>query len=239
MGNAKYQDLADDLGLSCAVVRDGVENYFQDNQAWLCDRGNHSKWNAVRVDRLIATKTIATDKWLSKAVELGPLSSSVTTQPASTLKTTTFQMRQGTSGFTTMAKYQDMADDLGLSCAVVRDVVENYFQDNQQWLCERGNHSKWNAVRVDRLIATKTIATDKWLSKAVELGYVPRHVVQEIGKDNVNVQQTIILRGDNTAGTNTQNNDFPNATRDLRIHYDAIRDQIESAARVDWDIPQA
>ncbi|KAA8898543.1 hypothetical protein FN846DRAFT_910013 [Sphaerosporella brunnea] len=71
MGNAKYQELADDLGLSCAVVRDVIENYFQDNQEWLCDRGNHSKWNAVRVDRLIATKTIATDKWLSKAVELG------------------------------------------------------------------------------------------------------------------------------------------------------------------------
>ncbi|KAA8902541.1 hypothetical protein FN846DRAFT_986796, partial [Sphaerosporella brunnea] len=71
MGNAKYQNLADDLGLPSAHVRDVVENYFQENEEWLCDRGNHSKWNAVRVDRLIATKTIATDKWLSKAVELG------------------------------------------------------------------------------------------------------------------------------------------------------------------------
>jgi hypothetical protein len=54
-----------------------------------------------------------------------------------------------------------------------------------------------------------------------------RDVIREIGID---AQQTIILRGDNTAGTNALNNGFPNATRHLRIRYHALRDAIETGS---------
>ncbi|KAA8914078.1 hypothetical protein FN846DRAFT_1013848 [Sphaerosporella brunnea] len=71
MGNSNYKDLSEDLGLDSIKVREDLENYFIANEQWLCDRANHTKWNSGCVDRLIATKTITTDEWLQKAVELG------------------------------------------------------------------------------------------------------------------------------------------------------------------------
>ncbi|KAA8896512.1 hypothetical protein FN846DRAFT_921650 [Sphaerosporella brunnea] len=49
-------------------------------------------------------------------------------------------------------------------------VLEHYFLDHEDWLCDRANHTKWNPGRVERLIATKTFTTDEWWKKAVELG---------------------------------------------------------------------
>ncbi|KAA8908052.1 hypothetical protein FN846DRAFT_889646 [Sphaerosporella brunnea] len=68
---------------------------------------------------------------------------------------------------------QDLLEALGVDSAKVpklRLALEHYSLDHEEWLSNRGNHTKWNPLRVKRLLATKTITTDEWLKKAVELG---------------------------------------------------------------------
>ncbi|KAA8902024.1 hypothetical protein FN846DRAFT_987226 [Sphaerosporella brunnea] len=71
LGNSNYKELSEAVGLGSAEVHAALEHYFLDHEEWLCDRANHAKWNPVRVERLIATKTVTTDEWLKTAVELG------------------------------------------------------------------------------------------------------------------------------------------------------------------------
>ncbi|KAA8912585.1 hypothetical protein FN846DRAFT_887149 [Sphaerosporella brunnea] len=73
-GNASYAILAEQLRLysdKLGKLSVELEDYFQANEVWLSNSGNHTKWNAGCVDRVIAIKTITTDEWLQKAVELG------------------------------------------------------------------------------------------------------------------------------------------------------------------------
>ncbi|KAA8894079.1 hypothetical protein FN846DRAFT_913285 [Sphaerosporella brunnea] len=71
MGNKNLKELSDSLGLDVATVREKLERHFLDNERWLLERANHSKWIPARVDSLIETKTITSDAWFNKAIELG------------------------------------------------------------------------------------------------------------------------------------------------------------------------
>ncbi|KAA8910179.1 hypothetical protein FN846DRAFT_905190 [Sphaerosporella brunnea] len=70
MGNTNLNELSQSLGLDVANVRVQLERYFLENEEWLLNRANHTRWIPVRVDRLIETKTITTDAWFNKAIEL-------------------------------------------------------------------------------------------------------------------------------------------------------------------------
>ncbi|KAA8900053.1 hypothetical protein FN846DRAFT_989374 [Sphaerosporella brunnea] len=172
--HSNYKELAEDLGLNSADVREALEKYFIANQEWLSQRANHTKWNAGRVDRL---RHHCGQTWLACVWSL--------------FRTLACERKMGNTNYKELAEARcvDRTVSPKLGDCAVRSVIrlfselcyyaapcqaavvlEHYFLDHEQWLCDRANHTKWNPVRVDRLVATKTITTDEWLKKAVELG---------------------------------------------------------------------
>ncbi|KAA8904236.1 hypothetical protein FN846DRAFT_984827 [Sphaerosporella brunnea] len=74
MGNSTYKDLFKSLGIDATEVPKllrVLDQYFLDNDEWLSNRGNHTKWKPVLVEHLIASNEIANNKWFEKVLQLG------------------------------------------------------------------------------------------------------------------------------------------------------------------------
>ncbi|KAA8902852.1 hypothetical protein FN846DRAFT_986298 [Sphaerosporella brunnea] len=80
--------------------------------------------------------------------------------------------------------FADLFKDLGVNASEIPKLLrvpDQYFLDNDEWLSDRSNHTKWNLVLDKRMILSNEIANNKWFGKVLQLGEKLRVETAEIG----------------------------------------------------------